>query len=189
MLSICRSRRKEALIPGAWETANLDDRRRPTVVLPLPMNRSRFHVGNKRVAGFSVLGFKARIFRGILTLNLVAADVRRLTLFRAEVRASSRRLLRFRGARREKWFRGILTPALSPLRGEGDLAAPIAPVDTPLRALVSHNLRSSRREEALTSFSRAGMSHRTSAVTRFPVSGEAAYPVSQEAAIALCTKG
>ena len=44
-----------------------------------------------------------------LTMNLVAADVRRLILFPTkEVRASLRRLQQFRGSMREK-FRGILT--------------------------------------------------------------------------------
>jgi len=44
-----------------------------------------------------------------LPLNLVAADVSPLTLPRREIRADSRRLLRFRGATRKKGFRGILS--------------------------------------------------------------------------------
>ena len=43
-------------------------------------------------------------------LNLVAADVRRLIQHWAkEIRASSRRLLQFRGLKRETWFRRNLS--------------------------------------------------------------------------------
>ena len=59
-----------------------------------------------------------------LPMNLVGDDVRRLIPSRSKkVRASLRRLLRFRGSRREFSFRRILTPALSPPRGEGDRCA------------------------------------------------------------------
>ena len=43
-------------------------------------------------------------------MNPVAADVSPLHLIQSNVRADSRRLLRFRGSRREKMFRGILSP-------------------------------------------------------------------------------
>ncbi len=51
---------------------------------------------------------------GILPMNLVAADVRRLMQHWAkEIRASSRRLLLFRGSKRETSVRRNLSPALS----------------------------------------------------------------------------
>src|SRR5438477_6906864 len=51
-----------------------------------------------------------RTSEGRLSLDLVAADVRRLIFFRASVRASLRRLLRFKGTPREREARGALTP-------------------------------------------------------------------------------
>jgi hypothetical protein len=43
-------------------------------------------------------------------MNLVAADMSPLHLIQSNVRADSRRLLRFRGSRRDKMFRGIFSP-------------------------------------------------------------------------------
>ncbi|HEU0039250.1 MAG TPA: hypothetical protein VFR76_08250, partial [Verrucomicrobiae bacterium] len=52
----------------------------------------------------SVHGFNARIFRGILSTNVVAADVSPLHLKFEEVRADSRRLLRLKGSMLEIHF-------------------------------------------------------------------------------------
>ncbi len=45
-------------------------------------------------------------------MNLVAADVSRLTIFPGKIRADSHRLLRFRGSMREISVRGVLSPLL-----------------------------------------------------------------------------
>jgi hypothetical protein len=55
---------------------------------------------------------RVQSWRWRLSMNpaFVAADVRRLKLLEQnDIRASSRRLLRFRGSRREISFRGILS--------------------------------------------------------------------------------
>ncbi len=53
-----------------------------------------------------------------LSMNSVAADVNRLPIFPAKIKADSHRLLRFRGSMREVSFRGVLSPLLR--RGERD---------------------------------------------------------------------
>ena len=62
-------------------------------------------------------------FRGILILKLVAADVSPLHLIQSDVRADSRRLLRFKGSIRE-CYRRIPTPALSSEERENRFPSP-----------------------------------------------------------------
>lgn len=82
--------------------------------------RERFRSGMGRGKGsFDHLTLKLPASDSRLPLNLVAADVRRLTLLWAEeVRASLRRLLQFRGSKRES-VRAILTPKCNCARSIG----------------------------------------------------------------------